>query len=490
MAGMAQIIQLDDRSPLSKRDQICSAVGDAIAMGTFGEGQKLPSCRGLAEQLQVSRNTVFSAYCRLVDLGVLESRDRSGFVVAIGASVHPPDPRDREAPIRPPRTSPPAFTPNALAADRSLQHPVDWNDYPYPFIFNQVDPHLFPLEAWRECSRLALSRRTMPEWMADVTEVDSPHLVKQLRQRLLAHRGILADDDEILITMGAQNALSILGLLFAKDRRKIAIEDPGFHEARNAFHITGNELTAVPVDEGGLIPESIPKGCKLVFSTPNHHFPTMVTLPLERRFALLDRAARDGFHVIEDDYEMELAGAKGVVPPLHSVDRNGSVIHVGSLSKSITPSLRLGFIVARREVIRQARDIRRLLVRQPPGMIQDTAALFLALGHHDAHIKRLKRRYTRRWQVMQSAIDRYLPEFQRPNAAGGTSIWLTGGDDFDASAFCDELKRHGILADKGRTFFLNGDKNNSLRLGFSCIPVNRIDAGIKAVRKVYRSFTA
>ncbi|RVU39854.1 PLP-dependent aminotransferase family protein [Hwanghaeella grinnelliae] len=487
---MQQIIQLDERSPLSNRDQICEAVGSAIAMGTFGEGQKLPSCRTLAKQLKVSRSTVFSAYCNLVELGVLDARDRSGFVVAIGASAYPRDPNTQEGTAHTAPITPPAFTPNTLAPDRSLQHPVDWNDYPYPFIFNQVDPHLFPLEAWRECSRLALSRRTMPEWMADVTEVDSPQLVKQLRQRLLAHRGILADDEEILITMGAQNALSILGLLFAKDRRKIAIEDPGFHEARNAFHITGNDLTAAPVDEDGLIPDAIPKGCKLVFCTPNHHFPTMVTLQLERRHAVLDRAVQDGFYVIEDDYEMELAGGNGVLPPLHSLDRHGSVIHVGSLSKSITPSLRLGFIVAHREIIRQARDVRRLLVRQPPGMIQDTAALFLALGHHDAHIKRLKRRYTRRWQVMQASIDKHLPNFQRPKATGGTSVWLTGKDGFDASAFCDDLKRHGILADKGRTFFLNGDRNNNLRLGFSCIPVNRIDAGIQAVREVYRSFKA
>ncbi|WNJ99828.1 PLP-dependent aminotransferase family protein [Thalassospiraceae bacterium LMO-JJ14] len=378
------------------------------------------------------------------------------------------------------------FVPNTLPADMNVQHPVDWNTYPYPFIFNQVDPQLFPLDAWRECSRIALSRKTMPEWMADVTEIDSPHLVKQLRQRLLSYRGILALEDEILITMGAQNALSILGLMFAKDPRKIGIEDPGFHEARNAFLMTGNDLSPIPVDEDGLDPSGIEKNCKLVFTTPSHHFPTMVTLPMQRRHDLLAKARSEGFYVIEDDYEMELAGTNNALPTLQSLDRQGCVIYIGSLAKSITPSLRLGFIVANRDIIQKAREIRRLLIRQPPSMMQDTAALFLALGHHDAHIKRLRRRYTRRWQHMHDAIGTHLPFFKRTKATGGTSIWLTGEKDFDASSFCDELKRRGILADKGRTFFLRGDNNESLRLGFSCIPVDRIDAGIQAISAAYQ----
>ena len=154
---------------------------------------------------------------------------------------------------------PVTFQPNNLMP---VVNPLYWNAYPYPFIYNQIDPDLFPFDGWRECTRQALGRKQMPVWASDSVESDSPQLIRQLRQRLLNTRGIYADDDEILITLGSQNALYILGRIFAQTGKPIALEDPGFFGARNAFRLAGSELIGVAIDSDGIIPSAIPTGCQ------------------------------------------------------------------------------------------------------------------------------------------------------------------------------------------------------------------------------------
>ena len=192
----AQLFKLPEASALTLRDQICEAVSAAINSQSLPHDRPLPSCRELATQLDVSRNTVFAAYNRLIDLGLLVSRDRSGYYVSSDAQSVLGDTAgaalDVPADIPLPITLPPSdLTP--------IDNPTDWSSYPYPFLYNQIDPDLFPVDAWRECSRQALGRKEMPVWTGDSVENDSPHLVQQLRQRLLSYRGIGAGDDLSLI---------------------------------------------------------------------------------------------------------------------------------------------------------------------------------------------------------------------------------------------------------------------------------------------------
>lgn len=487
--AVEHLLALPKNSTLSKRDQICEAVGRAISKGAFGEGQSLPSCRALAAQLGVSRNTVFQAYCRMVDIGLLRSRDRSGFQVAVrgdGTELN----RVTEGAAPQGAYDLPDIETVTFNEKNQVIHPKDWASYAYPFIYNQIDPTLFPLDDWRECTRLALSRRTIDTWTRDAEGLDNRHLIQQLRERMLSYRGVLAAEDEILITLGAQNALSIIGMMFAPDSRRIGIENPGFHEARNVFELTGNRLYPIPVDAFGLQPQAIAADTKLVFTTPRRHFPTMVTMTPERRTELLSRARRNGLFIVEDDYELELAGMTTGQASLKSQDTSGNVIFVGSLSKTLTAGMRLGFIVADRRIIAKAREIRRLLLRQPPSVVQETVALFIAIGYHDAHLKRIKRRYTNRRETMGRAIAEHLPFFETPRVDGGTSFWLTGPPGFDASAFCERLQEASVLADKGVSFYFDNEDNRSFRLGFAYLPVSSIEDGIRVIAREYRAFTA
>lgn len=473
---------LPDRSDLGLRDQICELVSAAITSQVLSPDKRLPSCREMAEQLGVSRNTVFAAYGRLIDLGLVVARDRSGYYVnplleeKIISDSSPTVSSGKQT------TAPVHFESLGLVP---VDNPLNWTSYPYPFIYNQIDPDLFPVDSWRECTRLALGTTQMHTWRDDSVESDSPQLAQQLRQRLLSSRGIYADEDEILITLGAQNALFIIGATFAHKNKPIAIEDPGFFGARNAFNLTGNRIIGVPTDDQGLMVDAIPTGCQLVFTTPSHQFPTMVTMSQERREQLLESADAKNYLVIEDDYEAEMNYLNNRSQSLRALDKNNRVIYIGSLSKTVSPGIRLGFMVAHRDIIKHARIVRGVMMRHPPTIVQEVVALFFRLGYYDSHIRNIERRYKKRWHAMNASIEKHLGMLHRTKTQGGTSFWLTGPQGFDATELSIRLKGKGVLIDVGERFCLNGD-NRSFRLGFAFVPIKKLDEGIKLIAEEVR----
>jgi GntR family transcriptional regulator/MocR family aminotransferase len=470
---------LPEDSHLGLRDQICEMVSSAITSQALSLDKRLPSCRELADQLDVSRNTVFAAYNRLIDLGLLVSRNRSGyFVNPIALSMPVAKKEPNKASIdQSSQSSPVEFSPLNLIP---IDNPLNWTSYPYPFIYNQIDPNLFPVDSWRECSRLALSRTQMPAWRDDSVESDSSQLIQQLRQRLLSSRGIYTEEDEILITLGAQNALFIIGTMFSNRNLPIAIEDPGFFGARNAFQLTGNQLVGIPVDNEGLDVSAIPDDCQLVFTTPSHQFPTMITMTQSRRKQLLKAAVKQDFIIVEDDYEAEMNYFNSRSQSLRSLDKNNRVIYIGSLSKTVSPGIRLGFMVAHRDIIRQARVVRGVMMRHPPTIVQEVVALFFRLGYYDSHLRNIERRYKKRWHVMREAITLHLSMLEQTLSEGGTSFWLRGPEGFNATELGERLRDRGVLIDIGEKFYLDGDQR-SFRLGFAFVPMKKLEQGIQII---------
>ena len=479
-----RFVKLPENSGLSLRDQICEVVSAAITSESLANDRPLPSCRELAKQFGVSRNTVFAAYNRLIDLEFLVSRDRSGYFVNPQIVAIKQTENEAKLATRDTIPCPVSFPDSDLMP---VVNPLDWNAYPYPFIYNQIDPDLFPVDGWRECTRQALGRKNMPAWASDAVESDSPLLVQQLRQRLLNTRGIYAEEDEILITLGAQNALYILGTIFAQSGKSIALEDPGFFGARNAFLLAGNKLVGVPIDGDGIIPSAIPADCQLVFTTPSHQFPTMVTMSQSRREELLEAANRKDFLIIEDDYEAEMNYVAKSSPSLRSMDKTGRVIYIGSLSKTVSPGIRMGFVVAHRDIIRQARIARGVMMRHPPTIVQEIVALFFQLGYYDAHLRNIERRYKKRWHAMDSALTKHLGMLQRTKSKGGTSFWLTGPKEFDASELKARLRPKGVLVDRGQDYYLNQTDSRSFRLGFAYVPISKIEDGIRVIAEEVQS---
>ena len=474
--------KLPVESPLPLRDQVCEIISEAAARNAIVHGQPLPSCRELSTQLGVSRNTVFSAYDRLVEIGLLISKDRSGYFL------------NPDSVTMAPRTGPDAGAAalaienrlpaqGARASDlRKVEHPDDWNRFPYPFIYNQIDPRIFPIQGWRECMRLALNRQRLSVWSGDSDGADSLNLIKQLQRRLLSYRGIQAATDEILITAGAQNALFILGLLFAGKCGSVAMEDPGYPEARSALTLTGNQIVGVAVDDQGLMVDAIPDECGMVYTTPSHQFPTTATMSMKRRQQVLNIARDRQMVIIEDDYEAEMNYQRDTLPPIKAIDDSGSVVYVGSLSKTLSPGLRLGFIVAHPTIIKEAKAIRRAMMRHPPTLMQDAMANFMALGHHDAHLRRLHRRYKARWGAMRESISQHLPDLAMGQSNGGTCFWVDGPSNLDTNKLEENLRARGVLFDKGSVFYIDPERGREkFRLGFASMPLKSLDPGIRII---------
>jgi GntR family transcriptional regulator/MocR family aminotransferase len=479
-----RFLKLPEASNLSLRDQICEVISSAIISKSLAHDRPLPSCRDLANQFKVSRNTVFAAYNKLIDLDFLVSRNRSGYFINPQMANLTNLQNKRSAAAQDEIPCIVSFPPTELSP---VVNPLDWNSYPYPFIYNQIDPDLFPVGSWRECTRQALGRTKTPIWASDSVESDSPQLIQQLRQRLLNTRSIYAEEDEILITLGSQNALFILGTIFSKFGKPIALEDPGFFGARNAFRMSGSELIGVPIDGDGIIPSEIPNKCQLLFTTPSHQFPTMVTMSQSRRKELLKAAVDKDFLIIEDDYEAEMNYFSQSSHSMMSMDTTGRVIYVGSLSKTLSPGIRLGFIVAHRDIIREARIARGVMMRHPPTIVQEIVALFFQLGHYDAHLNNIERRYQKRWQAMDIALGKHLNMLKRTKSKGGTSFWLTGPEGFDASILASRLRAKGVLIDRGQDYYLNYNEKRNFRLGFAYVPVSKLEDGVKIIAEEVRA---
>lgn len=469
------------------QSQIQQMIARGILSGQFQRGEKLPSTRKLALHLGVSRITVTIAYTELLANDYLMSKGRSGYYVSENAP------------------SPPSFTasPDTLDAvdwSRAIgqrfsggttpRKPADWSSYRYPFIYGQADQTLFDHANWRLCALQALGQRDFSSMTGDYYDRDDPQLIEFIARHTLPRRGITAAPEQILITMGAQNALWLTAQVLLTQRRRAALEDPCYHALRDILVQARCHLTLVRVDQDGMPPEAISPDSDVIFTTPSHQCPTNATMPMARRHALLERAREIDALIVEDDYEFETSFLRAPSPALKSLDTDGRVIYVGSFSKSLFPGLRLGYLVGSEPFIREARALRASVLRHPPGHIQRTAAYFLSLGHYDALVRRTGSALHERRLEMEKGIAQYGLDLAGQGAHGGSSFWMRTPDGIDTQTLAERLRTKGVLIEPGQSFF-GGDARprDYYRLGYSSIPASRINDGLQALASGITSMT-
>ncbi|WP_418648111.1 PLP-dependent aminotransferase family protein [Thauera butanivorans] len=489
-----QFFQRSTSPGLSLQGQIREMLVSAILDGQLPLDAPIPSSRELSAQLGVARNTVVIAYQQLADEGYLVSHERKGHFV---------NPAMLEGRAQPAGATPPpaetAPTPSARSPEwgrrfrfrpslqRNIAKRADWQSYPYPFLYGQFDPSLFPTSDWRECCMKTLSALEIGEWAQDRILRDDESLVRQIRTRVLPRRGVWASDDEIVVTVGAQQALYLLADLLVGTDTPVGIENPGYPDARNIFSSRSSRIVDLDVDADGLVANALLRICDYVYVTPSHQCPTTVTMPVARREALLDMADEADFVLIEDDYDSENPFEGEPVPALKSLDRHDRVIYVGSLSKSLAPGLRIGYIVGPAELISEIRGIRRLNLRHPTAFMQRAFALFLSLGHHDALLRRLSAAHHERAACLMQALDRHLPEFRYRPVSGGSACWVEGPAWLDAAELAREAEAEGVLIEPGSVFFnVESPPANCFRLGFSSISAGDVEAGIRRLATAFR----
>ena len=494
------LFHLDFDQQRGLQEQLRESLVSTILGGGFPADEPLPSCRKLSQQLSISRNTVALVYESLLDNGYLVSRPRSGYY------LHP-DYCGAEfdeallcfTPVRQPGGCDDGSSeraPDWAARFKmlpSLKHgvlrPSNWPSFTYPFIYGQPIQDLFPLERWREVSRNTLRGERDQGWMRDRFDRDDEMLIEQLRTRVLPKRGIWARPDEILVTLGSQNALYLLATLLMSNGVKVAIENPGFRDAQSIFDLQGAQVQLQPIDEQGLVVDARLDDCEYLYVTPGHQVPTGISMSAQRRGELLRQIRLHDQVLIEDDYDAELNLDNHPQPALKASDSNGRVIYLSSLSKAFSPGLRMGYMVADAELIDELRALRRLMYRHPPLNNQRMLAEFLAQGHYDAHLRRFREEHARRRETLHEAISQTLGMCRPIGSEGASAFWLAAPPGVDTQKVAWAAAQQSVLIESGSQFFFDqAPPANFMRLGFHAIDPERIRPGIRQLAQVLEGF--
>lgn len=484
-----QLMLRTARDNLSLQAQIREMLVGAILDGHLELDQAVPSSRVLAEHLGVGRITVVLAYQQLVDEGYLVSKERKGHFVS------PTIVREKVV-IKKTASAPQAHAVPAAdvdwasrfcqrpSAQHSITKPGNWQTFPFPFLYGQFDESLFPTAAWRECCLKALSVLDIRAWAPDQITRDDESLVHQICARVLPRRGVWATPDELIVTVGAQHALYMVADLLMSSGTRVAMEDPGYPDARNIFSNRTHSLSPAAIDQHGLVVGDHLRHFDYIYTTPSHQCPTGVTMPLSRREKLLQLANESNVVIIEDDFESENNFGGHPIPALKSLDQHNRVIYVGSLSKSMAPGLRIGYVVAAKELIAELRALRRLMIRHPSTFIQRSLSLFISLGHNDAQLRRLGDAQKERSALILDALGRYAPDCRVMPMTGGGSFWVRLPEGVSALALAQHAEARGVLIEPGDVFFNESAGNGHfVRLGFQSISASVIDAGVAAFAK-------
>ena len=438
-------------------------------------GARLPATRRVAGAYGIARNTVIAAYELLVAEGYVLTRAGAPARVADpGARLRPP--RRRAAlgagPLNPYwRRAAPA----ALQFASSVRAPG--------FRLGMPEHRLFPVDVWRRLLTRALNRRADPA----AFDYPEPHGRPLLRAAIARHvsftRAVAASAADVIVTAGAQQAFDILARsLVTPGRTRVAVENPGYPPLRAALSAAGAQLVPVPVDEQGLCVERLPEDVSVVCVTPSHQFPTGVALSMARRSALLAFARERGAVIIEDDYDGEFRFGSRPLDALQTLDRDASVLYVGTFSKSLYPALRIGYIVAPRWAREVLTAVRLCADSAGNAQLQDALAHFIVDGHLARYVRRMRRVYAERRAVLLTAIAEDLQPWLQPlPAEAGIHLATRIRPRSAAARIIAQACLHAPGAQPLSRFALGAECEPGLVFGLGCIEAGAIRAALRAL---------
>jgi GntR family transcriptional regulator / MocR family aminotransferase len=451
----------------------------AIIDGRLQPGVRLPPTRELAATFGVSRNTAVSAYDLLMSEGYVESRQGDGTYVA--------DVRSR--PVRVVATA------ANIAADHRLgaywRDTSALNDGPprkglrYDFQLGAPDKSLVPFDVWRRLSARAL-RSLAKQPLVNPELHGRPVLRAAIAQHVSFTRAVACRADDVTVTSGAQQAFDLLArILVTPGKTVVAVEEPGYLPMRAAFAAAGAKLVLVPVDEDGLVVERLPKNASVVCVTPSHQYPLGMTMSLKRRAALLAFAASRRAVVLEDDYDAEFRFGGRPLDALQTLDRNESVIYIGTFSKSLFPALRLGYVVAPAWAHAALGVARRIAAGDGAVLTQDTLAAFIAEGHLARHVRKVRRVYAARRQVLLDGFERELSDWLAPIPAyAGLHMTALARQRLDTDAVASHAWQAGIGVYPLSRYYASKPMQQGLIFGFGAIVERDISAGLKELGRL------
>jgi GntR family transcriptional regulator/MocR family aminotransferase len=418
-SGIVPVISISRKSPKALHRQIYDSYRAAIVEGSLRPGQRVPSTRILASELGVSRFPVLNAHAQLLAEGYFESRVGAGTVVSHSIP-------DELTPGVLPRTrlsAPAGSSPRPVAQRCSMLPPLErppWMLGLGAFGVGQVAGDQFPLHIWSN-----LVTRRCRKMDARSFHYGGPNGSRELRETIAAYlrtaRSLHCDAAQVMIVSGSQQALEISARVLLDPGSRVWVEDPGYRLARAALTLAGCRLVPVPVDHEGLDVTAGTTRCRnarAALVTPSHQYPLGVTMSASRRLQLLDWAQSSGAWILEDDYDSEFRYGSQPIASLQGLDSNARVIYIGTLSKVLFPSLRLGYLVIPHDLVDRFLEVRRAMDLGPSTFHQEVLAEFIQEGHFARHIRRMRVLYGERARVLVDSLNNEI----------GSGVEIFGGE--------------------------------------------------------------
>ena len=460
-----------------------------IADGTLLPGARVMSTRAQAAELGVSRTTVTAVYEQLTAEGFLVTSTGRAARVASPLAAGMPSGKVPKRQAKP--------VPSLSRFGRRVAHisaPALQHTEParFDFLYGAVASRDFPSLAWRRAYQAVLLRQQHSLYYMPAE--GDPALRRALQGYLRRARGIACDAEQILVVHGSQQAIDLCARLLLDAGDAFVFENPGYLMARHCFEATGARLLTTPVDGLGLDTGRLPEdgGARLAYVTPSHQFPLGGVLPIGRRQALLQWAARHDAWIIEDDYDGEFRYGQRPIDALQSIDTEGRVIYVGTFSKALSPQLRLGYMVLPHALVPVFRQAKRLADRHAPMLEQQVLASLIDSGAYERHVRRMRRENERRRAALLQAITQYLPKDVRiDGTAAGLHVvlWLPSLSAQQEAALVATARREGVgVYPVGPLFtpptFDEPPRSAGLILGYASLSIEQIQQGISILALV------
>jgi len=453
----------------------------AILSGKFQSGEKLPSTRDVAEQLGISRTVVLLAYDQLLSEGFAVGRSGSGTYVSngVGASPSPASLTDEV------KLSLSRFGSSAAAAWSKMDFPQRRpRSLPYDFAYGRSDLETFPFAMWR---RLLLRHaRKAPASKLDYGPA-SGNLA--LREAICTHlrrsRAVNCDASQVLVVSGSQQALDLIARVLIERSDRVAVEDPSYQGTREILCAAGARLLPVAVDRDGLKTDKLPASARIAFVTPSHQFPTGAILPLSRRLALLGWAKRASAVIVEDDYDGEFRYEGQPLESLQGLDRDGRVIYIGTFSRTVFSSLRIGYLVAPVSLVPAFTAAKWLSDRHTATLEQETLAEFISSGMYERYLRRMRRRNAARRRTLLEALQIHLRDRVDVTGDGaGAHVVLWPRKRIAEESAIAAAATRGVGVSGISPYFLKRPSRPGLLLGYSRLTEREIREGIRRLSEV------
>lgn len=477
------------RSALPLHTRIQRAIRQLILDGTIAVGKPLPATRALAKSLEVSRDTVESAYGQLHMEGFVERHVGRGTHVSKQAYQAPRKPESKRKGLHDevPRLSRRGMTIYQKGGVRGA-----W--MPRPFAQGIPDTRSFPLAAWER-----LQRQVLKELGSSALSAAPAQGVESLRRAISDYvnleRGAHASPERVLILTSSQQALALCANILLDSGERIFIEDPAYHGARNAFDAAGLECVPIPLDQDGLRVDMLLEASKhpvstarAVFLTPSHQFPTGATLALDRRLAVIEWAQQHQGWIIEDDYDSEFHYEGKPTACVQGLDPHGRTIYIGTFTKSLFPGLRIGYMVLPESLIEPMTVARTLLDGHSAPVPQHTLARFIEGGHFGAYIRTMRAVYAERRNVLAKLVRQYLADFVEPRVpAGGLQMPCVLTQEISETQAVEAARRAGIEIMGLTSLYASNRHKAGFLMGFAAHTPYEMEVAVKKLVDILRA---